>query len=347
MGTVELVVVGVATAAVLWAAALPLVCRLVWRAPGAPLAGKAPAGAGAGVRTGLTASRHRLATLLADAFGRSDQEIFARVEEALIAADVGVHTARFLLGKVRGRLGSTVAPQEVRQALRTEMLAALAVRPDRMPDRPGPHVVLVTGVNGVGKTTTIGKLASRYQQEGRRVLLVAADTFRAAAIDQLQAWGKRLGVPVVAPPEGSSPAAAAFEGMRAAGASGVDVVLIDTAGRLHTRKPLVEELRKLRRVVADNLAGAPHETLLVLDATTGQNALSQARVFAEAVDVTGVVLTKLDGTARGGMALAVAHDLGLPICDVGVGERPEDLRPFDAEEYVAGLLDDDDSRASS
>jgi fused signal recognition particle receptor len=197
-------------------------------------------------------------------------------------------------------------------------------------------------VNGVGKTTTVGKLAARYQMQGHRVLLVAADTFRAAAIEQLQAWGERLGVPVVAGTAGSSPAAAAFEGMRAASATGVDVVLVDTAGRLHTRKPLVDELRKVRRVVAEGVVGAPHETLLVLDATTGQNALSQARAFTEAVDVTGVVITKLDGTARGGMALAVAQELGLRISDIGVGEGLADLRPFSPEEFVAGLLDDDE-----
>jgi fused signal recognition particle receptor len=285
--------------------------------------------------------------LLGDALGRSDAEIFAALEEALIAADVGVETTRSLLGRVRRRLGASLEPAEVRRTLRAEMLAALAAGPKAEQTRPGPHVVLVTGVNGVGKTTTVGKLAARHQQRGHRVLLVAADTFRAAAIEQLQAWGRRLGVPVVAGTAGSSPAAAAFEGMRAANSTGVDVVLIDTAGRLHTRKPLVEELRKVRRVVAEGIPGAPHETLLVLDATTGQNALSQARVFTEAVEVTAVVLTKLDGTARGGMALAVALDLRLPISDVGVGEGPEDLRPFSPEEFVAGLLDAEDSEGTS
>jgi fused signal recognition particle receptor len=339
VGTVEVVVVGMATATMLWAVVVALVCYVVWSEPAAGAAGLPPRPAD--VRAVLAASRGRLSTLLAEVLGRPSQELFEGLEEALIAADVGVETARSLLMSVRLRVGESAPPAEVRAALRTEMLTALTRGRRVAMTRPGPHVVLVTGVNGVGKTTTVGKLAARYRQAGHRVLLVAADTFRAAAIEQLQVWGERLGIPVVARPEGSSPAAAAFEGMQAATSTGVDVVLIDTAGRLHTRKPLIEELRKVRRVVAEAMPGAPHETLLVLDATTGQNALSQARVFTEVVDVTGVVLTKLDGTARGGMVLAVAKDLGLPISDIGVGEHPEDLRPFVAEEFVAGLLDDD------
>jgi fused signal recognition particle receptor len=340
VGTVEVVVVSVATATMVWAVVVACVCYLVWTEPAAGAVGL-PARP-ADVRAGLAASRGRLSALLAGVLGGPGRELFEGLEEALIAADVGVETTRSLLANVRAGVGESADPAEIRRALRTEMLAALTAGPAVALTRPGPHVVLVTGVNGVGKTTTVGKLAARHQQAGRRVLLVAADTFRAAAIEQLQVWGQRLGVPVVARPEGSSPAAAAFEGMRTATSTGVDVVLIDTAGRLHTRKPLIEELRKVRRVVAEALPGAPHETLLVLDATTGQNALSQARAFTEAMDVTGVVLTKLDGTARGGMALAVARDLGLPISDIGVGERPEDLRPFVAEEFVAGLLDADE-----
>jgi fused signal recognition particle receptor len=342
VGTVEFVVVGVAAVTVLWAMSLPIVCYVIWRDPRADHTADATVRRATDVRAGLAATRRRLGSLLADAFGRAEREVFDGLEEALIAADVGVRTAQSLLAKVRARMGEAMEPTELRQALRVEILAALATGPGTALTRPGPHVILVTGVNGVGKTTTVGKLAARYQTQGHRVLLVAADTFRAAAIEQLQAWGERLGVPVVAGTAGSSPAAAAFEGMRAARTTGVDVVLVDTAGRLHTRKPLVDELRKVRRVVAEGVVGAPHETLLVLDATTGQNALSQARAFTEAVDVTGVVITKLDGTARGGMALAVAQELGLRISDVGVGEGLADLRPFSPEEFVAGLLDDEE-----
>jgi fused signal recognition particle receptor len=190
----------------------------------------------------------------------------------------------------------------------------------------------------VGKTTTVGKLAAAAIARGERPLLVAADTYRAAAIEQLEAWGQRLGVDVIRHAAGASPAAVAFDGVTAARARGVDVVFVDTAGRLHTRTPLMDELRKVRRVVAQVCSGAPHETLLVLDATTGQNAVRQAAAFVEAVDVTGVVLTKLDGTAKGGVAIAIASELGLPIAFLGTGERAQDLRPFDPEEYAEALL---------
>jgi len=194
-------------------------------------------------------------------------------------------------------------------------------------------------VNGVGKTTTIGKLAARHAAAGRRVLLVAGDTFRAAAGDQLGVWAERTGAQIVRHAADAQPSAVVFDGVKAALARGVDVVLIDTAGRLHTRTPLMEELRKVRRVIAREIPDAPHDVLLVLDATTGQNAVSQARTFTEAVDVTGVIVTKLDGTARGGVLLAVRHELGLPIRDVGVGEGVSDLRPFDAEEFASALFD--------
>lgn len=291
-----------------------------------------------GLREGLRSTRSLLAGRLAEAFGRGDGALFDRLEEALIAADVGVATAHVLVQGVQGEVGERGDEAAVRAALRRRMLETLGE--GRHAERAGapPYVVLVTGVNGVGKTTTVGKLAARHRDAGRKVLLVAADTFRAAAADQLEAWANRLGVGLVRHQEGGSPAAVVFDGMAAAVARGADVVLIDTAGRLHTRKPLVEELRKVRRVIAEAVPGAPQETLLVLDATTGQNALSQARTFMEAVDVTGVVLTKLDGTARGGIALAIAHDLGLPITDVGIGEQAGDLRPFDPEEFVAAIL---------
>jgi fused signal recognition particle receptor len=234
----------------------------------------------------------------------------------------------------------------VRRALRDEVEADL--RGDAPRDvATRPWVVVVIGVNGVGKTTTVGKLAALHAAAGRKVLLVAADTFRAAAIEQLGVWGERAGAEVIRQAPGANPAAVVFDGAKAALARGVDVVVVDTAGRLHTRTNLMDELKKVERVVAREIPGAPHEVLLVLDATTGQNALAQARTFAEALGVTGVVLTKLDGTARGGMAIAVRRELGVPIRYVGVGEAVEDLRPFDAREFADALLGDDDTEAPS
>jgi len=258
------------------------------------------------------------------------------LEEILIGADVGVHASALLVQRVREAVANDASPEALRDALRGEIARVFPVPAAVSTARP--RVVLVTGVNGVGKTTTIGKLAAAAVRQGERALLVAADTYRAAAIEQLEAWGSRLGVDVVRHAAGASPAAVAFDGVTAARARAVDVVFIDTAGRLHTQAPLMEELRKVRRVLGQVCPGAPHETLLVLDATTGQNAIRQAMVFREAIDVTGVVLTKLDGTAKGGVAVAVAHELGIPIVHVGVGEGPEDLRPFDPEEYAKALV---------
>jgi fused signal recognition particle receptor len=258
------------------------------------------------------------------------------LEEVLIGADVGVRASAQLVERVREAAAKDTSSDAIRAVLRSEI-----VRVFPAPARPctaRPRVVLVTGVNGVGKTTTIGKLAAAAAGRGERVLLVAADTYRAAAIEQLEAWGARLGVDVVRHAAGASPAAVAFDGVTAGCARGVDVVFVDTAGRLHTQAPLMDELRKVRRVLGQVCPGAPHETLLVLDATTGQNAIRQATVFLEAVDVTGVVLTKLDGTAKGGVAVAVAHELGIPIVYVGIGEGPGDLRPFDPEEYASALV---------
>lgn len=268
------------------------------------------------------------------------------LEEALLAADVGVETTRMLLERARARLGDRRDAAALRLALRREVECLLAGEPPPEP-RVKPWVVLVTGVNGVGKTTTVGKLAARHVAAGRRVLLVAADTFRAAAISQLAVWAERTGADLVRHAAGSDPAAVVFDGMKAALARGVDTVLIDSAGRLHTRTPLMEELRKLKRVIERELPGAPHEILLVLDATTGQNAVSQAAVFTEAVDVTGIVLTKLDGTARGGVALAIRHRLGIPIRFIGIGEGIEDLRPFDAAEFAEAMLGTATARAAT
>ena len=203
-----------------------------------------------------------------------------------------------------------------------------------------PIVIIVVGVNGVGKTTTIGKLGHYYRDQGRKVLLAAADTFRAAAIDQLEIWGDRSGIEVIKHSEGSDPAAVAFDAAQAAKARNVDVLIIDTAGRLHTKSNLMEELKKIHRVVAREITGAPHEVLLVLDATTGQNAISQAKLFQQAVQVTGAVLTKLDGTAKGGVVVAIKSELGLPVKWIGVGEKIDDLRPFEAHDFAAALFAD-------
>jgi fused signal recognition particle receptor len=235
----------------------------------------------------------------------------------------------------------------VRHALREEIVALLGQTPVVPSPEERPRVILVTGVNGVGKTTTIGKLAAREASAGRRVLLVAGDTFRAAAADQLRVWAERTGSELIAQEQGANPSAVVFDGIKAARARDVDVVLIDTAGRLHTRTNLMEELRKLRRLIAREMPGAPHETLLVLDATTGQNAVAQARTFSEALEVTGLVLTKLDGTARGGVVIAVANETKVPLRFIGVGEGVDDLRPFDASQFAAALLDEGENEPAS
>jgi fused signal recognition particle receptor len=285
------------------------------------------------LRESLSQSRRALTgQLAAAAFDPDDDEAWERLEEALIAADVGVPTTAELVRRIeaRGDVGDLGA------ALVEEMTAllgdggALAVA-----DRPS--VVLVVGVNGTGKTTTIGKLAHRLREHDRTVILAAADTFRAAAEEQLEIWARRARADFVGSERGSDPAAVAYDAVEAAEARGRDVVIVDTAGRLHTQANLMEELAKIRRVIARRLDGAPHETLLVVDATTGQNAVQQARLFGDAVAVTGVALTKLDGSARGGVALAIAHEVGLPVKLVGVGERLEDLRPFDAHDFARAL----------
>ena len=229
------------------------------------------------------------------------------------------------------------AEATVREALRRAIEQALGEASPKA-HTAKPWVILVSGVNGVGKTTSIGKLAARFRAEGDEVLLVAADTFRAAAIDQLSIWAERVGADVVRHQSGADPAAVAFDGMKAAAARGVDVVLVDTAGRLHTRENLMEELRKVSRVIGKAIPGAPHEVWLVLDATTGQNAVHQAKVFSAALGLTGIVLTKLDGTAKGGAALAVREELGVPILFVGFGEGIDDVRPFSATEFASALL---------
>jgi fused signal recognition particle receptor len=271
--------------------------------------------------------------LAAAAFDPADDEAWERLEEALIAADVGVPTTAELVSRLEARsdLG------ELGEELAREA-AELLGEPGRLELDGPPSVVLVVGVNGTGKTTTIGKLASRLGEHGHSVLLAAADTFRAAAEEQLEIWADRAGADFVGSERGGDPAAVAYDAIEAATARGRDVVIVDTAGRLHTQTNLMEELAKVRRVIERRLEGAPHETLLVIDATTGQNGLQQARLFGEAVNVSGVALTKLDGSAKGGVALAIAHELGLPVKLVGVGERIEDLRPFDPQDFARALL---------
>ncbi|MCA1796148.1 MAG: signal recognition particle-docking protein FtsY [Desulfuromonadaceae bacterium] len=271
-----------------------------------------------------------------------DADTIEGIEEVLVSADFGVKTTQKLVTALQERLtrGEMQQPEQVRESLREEILSILAHQDDPQDiNAHQPHVMMVVGVNGVGKTTTIGKLAHQYKQQGKRVLLGAGDTFRAAAADQLVAWGERADVTVVRHAEGADPAAVAFDAARAAVAREAEVLIIDTAGRLHTKVNLMEEMKKIRRVLEREIAAAPHETLLVLDATTGQNALEQARLFQEAVAIDGIILTKLDGTARGGMAVAIAAELQVPVRYIGVGEGVDDLRPFDPEMFVDALFE--------
>jgi len=268
-----------------------------------------------------------------------DGDVLEELEALLFSADLGVKTAESLLAAVRTRASGGDASQ-VRAVLREAMLEKLrrVEAPAKLADTK-PHVVLVLGVNGSGKTTTIGKLAARYHAAGQRVVMGAGDTFRAAAVEQLEVWGQRVGCEVVKGQPGSDPAAVAFDTVKAALARGCDVAIIDTAGRLQTKAPLIEELRKIVRVIGRDVPGAPHEVLLVLDANTGQNAISQARIFTEAAGVTGLVLTKLDGTAKGGVLVGLADEFGIPVRYIGVGETLDDLRDFDAEEFVGALFE--------
>jgi fused signal recognition particle receptor len=304
--------------------------------PAAPI--EAPA---RGIRQALAASGRRFREQLGAALGggTGSADVLDGVEEALVAADMGSRTSASLVASIRRRLPAGGDGTAIIGCLREEIGERLAGGGPVEPTA-APWIVLVVGVNGVGKTTTIGKLAEWHRAAGRKVLVVAADTFRAAAIEQLETWAGRAGADIVRHGPGADPSAVVYDGIRAAVARGADVVLVDTAGRLHTRTNLMDELRKVRRTIEREAPSGPHETLLVLDATTGQNALNQARSFAEAAGVTGVVVTKLDGTAKGGVVVAVREELGLPVRFVGVGEGIADLRGFDADEFVTGLLED-------
>jgi fused signal recognition particle receptor len=268
-----------------------------------------------------------------------DDAMLEQLEELLIAADMGVDTAMRVTANIaEGRMGRKLSSTEIREILSAEIARIMEPVAKPMPIyRKKPQVVLVVGVNGSGKTTTIGKLASQFRAAGKTVVIAAGDTFRAAAVEQLQVWGQRAGVPVLTAPEGSDPASLAFDAMTKAEADGADLLLIDTAGRLQNRQDLMEELSKIVRVIRKKDPDAPHNTLLVLDATTGQNALSQVEIFRKLADVSGLVMTKLDGTAKGGVLVALADRFGLPIHAIGVGEQIDDLAPFDPEEFARAL----------
>jgi len=291
---------------------------------------------------GLKRTRSNIMGRMEGLFARSrfDDEFYEELEEILIAADVGVETSLELVKKLRTQVVDSRSreAEQVKAMLKGLILEVLGRETVSLSTGHNPTVILVLGVNGVGKTTTIGKLASVFRQEGQKVLLAAGDTFRAAAGEQLEIWAARAGADIVRHQQGADPAAVVFDAVSAARARGTDIVLCDTAGRLHNKVNLMEELKKVCRVADKALPGAPHEVLLVLDATTGQNALAQARVFHEAAPLTGVVLTKLDGTAKGGIVIAVTRELGIPVKFVGVGEGVADLQPFDPHEYVDGLL---------
>jgi fused signal recognition particle receptor len=296
------------------------------------------------LRERLTKSRQALrAELSASLFDKIDEETWERLEEALILADVGAKATADVVGKLEMEVegGEVSGPEATKERL-VELLASIAApEPPTLDLAAKPTVIMVVGVNGTGKTTTIGKLAAVLKERfGLRVIVAAADTYRAAAIEQLETWAERAGTEIVKGNAGGDPGAVVFDALAAAEARGADVVIVDTAGRLHTHGNLMEELAKVNRVASKRLEGAPHETLIVIDATTGQNGLRQAREFAKAADITGVVLTKLDGTAKGGIALAIAGELGLPVKMIGVGETIEDLRPFDAEAFAHALLDE-------
>src|SRR5262245_32854812 len=299
------------------------------------------------IKASLTRTKEQFVERFDEIVGRADTpaqrtrpievETLEALEEALISADVGVAAADQIVAAVRAR---RTRGESLRDLVKGEILSILTSADTPAPDGVKPHVTLIVGVNGTGKTTTVGKLARLIKESGRTPLICAADTFRAAAVEQLQVWATRAGVDFIRAQPGADPAAVVFDGIAAGKARGRDVVLVDTAGRLHTRVNLMAELEKVRRIAAREVQGAPHEVLLVLDATVGQNGLAQAREFMGVAGVNGIVLTKLDGTAKGGIAVAIAHDLKLPIRYVGVGEGIDDLVPFSADEYVDGLFEE-------
>jgi fused signal recognition particle receptor len=294
------------------------------------------------IRDGLAKTRKNISDRIGSLVlgEKIDEAFLEELEEALIASDVGTQTAALVLADLKERFkrNELSSSDQVRDRLKQLLVEILAARPAVLSLTAVPSVVLIIGVNGTGKTTTIGKLAYRLQGEGKKVMLAAADTFRAAASEQLSIWGERNSVPVVKHKEGADPSAVVFDAIAAAKARGLDVLLVDTAGRLHTKSNLMEELKKIQRIVAREVPGAPHETLFVLDATTGQNGFAQAKTFHKAIGVTGIVLTKLDGTPKGGIVFAINRELGLPVKLIGIGEGIEDLKTFEPQEFVDALL---------
>ncbi|MBN1529885.1 MAG: signal recognition particle-docking protein FtsY [Thermoleophilaceae bacterium] len=294
------------------------------------------------LRENMSKTREALgAELQATMFQSLDDEAFERLEETLIYADVGAPTTAKIVERLEGEAagGELTGGEDLTRRLRELLADTARLDGDTIPLSGSPTVILMTGVNGSGKTTTIGKMAWHLQKElGRSVLLAAGDTFRAAAAEQLTTWAERAGCEIVRGDAGSDPGAVVYDALGAATSRGHDVVIVDTAGRLHTQQHLMDELRKIRKVIAGRIEGAPHETLLTIDATTGQNGLRQALLFREAVDIDGIALTKLDGTAKGGIALAIAQELGVPVKLIGVGEALEDLRPFDPDDFAAAIL---------
>lgn len=295
------------------------------------------------LKQGLRKTRESLVSRLDDVFSfhqTVDDDLFEELEEVLITSDISVQVVMEILEKLRERADKERIAESAQlyNLLKEELLKFLPTEAGlQLGD--GLNVILVVGVNGVGKTTTIGKLAHLLKKQGHRVILAAADTFRAAAADQLTIWANRVGVEIIKHQPGADPSAVVYDTIQAARARKADVVIVDTAGRLHNKKNLMNEVAKIRRIIAREVPGAPQETLLVVDATTGQNGLHQAQAFHEAVDLSGIVLTKLDGTAKGGIVLSIAHDFSLPVKFVGVGEKLDDLQPFAAEEFVAALFD--------
>jgi len=294
------------------------------------------------LRRGLSKTRDIFTTDIDELFSGKkaiDEDLLEELEEILITSDIGVQTAMDIMERVSNDASGIENAAELKTVLQAEILSILQVDKDPpAPIRVKPHVIMVVGVNGVGKTTTIGKLAAGYSSAGKKVLIAAADTFRAAATEQLAVWAERAGADIVKHKDGADPAAVAYDGIEAAAARDADVVLIDTAGRLHTKVNLMEELKKIKRSVSKKLPEAPHEILLVLDATTGQNALSQAQLFDEALGVSGIALTKLDGTAKGGIVISIYNTMNIPLQYIGVGEKIDDLQPFDPQEFVKALF---------
>jgi fused signal recognition particle receptor len=295
------------------------------------------------LKAGLTKTRKGITEKIDQvlvSFGKVDDELFEELEEVLIMADLGIDTSLHIIENTKKKVKERkiTDPLKIKELIKESLIEILGEETPALNIEPSPAVIMVIGVNGVGKTTSIGKIAGMLKKNGKKVILAAADTFRAAAIDQLQIWADRVGVELIKQDEGSDPAAVIFDAIQAARARKADVLICDTAGRLHTKKNLMEELRKVSRIIDREMPNAKRENLLVLDATTGQNAVSQAKTFSEVTDISGIVLTKLDGTAKGGIVISIKADLGMPVKLIGVGEQLDDLQPFDSKDFVEALF---------